>query len=217
MIDISEEEQLWKLSKYPASFYRLFGFILNHYGGTFNSSHSVLQTFTYALNDLWEKAKADNLAKICTVFFSETNLTDDLNVTTATNEFEQKITLTFISGNICDYLKAIEYDKETELFIPLFKPPFGTIALAKNQRIEFLTGIYLNHHRDEATWIFYNNYQKMILAHQFMVDLAEEEDEIKVTSKFMTPNCHIITLNKDGELWQEIESVIIKRGYQLIQ
>ena len=201
-----EYKHLWKLSKYPPSFYQLFGFVFNDYASTYKPSENRLQLFSVSFNKLFEKSKVDDFHKICCNFFEETAIKNDLKITEKTDNFEHNTTFYFISHAICNHIQSIDYKEETDLFISLIKPTFGTFPLALNQRMEFLTGTYLFHHREkEAIWFFYNNYDKACLVHKFMVQLSDETDEICFTTTFRTPSCHRIELNEEGRLWKTIK------------
>lgn len=213
---LSEEYQKsWALSKHPKSFYLILGFVYSQYTGTFNSKEITIQQFIYYKTDSeFEKNKVYNFNKICLTLITELGFTNDLEVKTEEIGDNREM-VSFISNNICSYLKSISYTEVNDLFISLFKPTFGTYPLALQQRMEFLSGVYLYHSSGKAKFIFYNNYKKTLLTHQFLVDLSNEEDEIHLTSKFLTPNSHKIELNKDGILWTTMQTILKKRGFEI--
>lgn len=64
----------------------------------------------------------------------------------------------------------------------------------------------MNHVRSNiGEWEFGNNYQKVLLVHRFLMDLADEGDLIFVESRICTPHSHRIKLDLNGGLWQEID------------
>ncbi len=211
----SEEYQdVWALSPYPTSFFSMLGFTTSSYAGTFNSKQAIIQTFFYNENDMLAKQKVANYTNLCSSFFKETNIKDDVMISTEAQSEHYKQT-TFVSNNICNYLTSVSYTSEIELFMPLFNQATSIYSLAIKQRIEFLIGAYLNHSKAEAMMIFNNNYDKMALVHRFMAELAEEEDEIQLISKFMSPHKHSITINADGNLWAMLKRIMISKQYQL--
>ena len=210
-----EYQQLWALSKYPKSFYLLLGFTYSQYAGTFDMDNATIQKFiTYDTVSELEKNKFYNLNIICSNLINDLEVTNDLEIKTD-KITDNRVVVSFISGNICTFFKSISFKQISDLFIGLFKPPFGTYALALHQRMEFLIGTYLYHYIEEGKFIFYNNYEKTVLTHQFMVDLSDEEDEIYLTSKFMTPHCHKIELNKEGVLWATMKNILNDRGFKM--
>ncbi len=136
---------------------------------------------------------------ICFQLLEELELDNDIQIKEEGDHFVIE------SQSICTYLESLDWREIKEMFISLMKPPYGTYPLALNQRMEFLVGSYLFHGKNSGELIFYNNYQKASLIHQFMVEMADETDFICFTSKFCTPNIHKIELNTDGYLWKTLE------------
>lgn len=210
-----EYKEQWNFSKYPPSAYRIFGFVFSKQPGTFNYNKNIVQIFTLKPNDLPEQVRIDNFKKLCQSLFKEMNVKEDLDVKTETDDESKETTITFSSNNICNCLQSLKYEDEKILFNTLYKPSLGTYPLSLNQRIEFILGVYLNHSHHKAKMLFRDNYPKMALTHSFIADLAGEDDEFILTSRFDRSHSHVIEINENGQLWKKLETLLLKYGYQL--
>ena len=47
-----------------------------------------------------------------------------------------------------------------------------------------------------------------------MADLAGEDDEFILTSRFDKSHSHVIEINENGQLWKKIETLLLEYGYQ---
>ncbi len=216
MINYFSEEyrKLWKLSNYPASFYRMFGFVLSHYASTFNPRKNIVQSFSLYADEVSETKRINNFQQLCRDLLQEIDKKEDLAIDTLTDELNEITRKTIVSPTICNYLQSISFKEPIELFNTLFKPTFGTYPLSLNQRMEFITGVYLNHSYSKTKFLFCNNYAKMSLTHQFMINLAEEDDLIVVTSIFKTPHTHLIEINENGPFRKTLTLFMERYGYQ---
>lgn len=210
-----EYKEQWNFSKYPPSAYRIFGFVFSKQPGTFNYNKNIVQIFTLKPNDLPEQIRIDNFKKLCQSLFKEMNVKEDLDVKTETDDESKETTITFSSNNICNCLQSLKYEDEKILFNTLYKPSLGTYPLSLNQRIEFILGVYLNHSHHKTKMLFRDNYPKMALTHSFIADLAGEDDEFILTSRFDRSHSHVIEINENGQLWKKLETLLLKYGYQL--
>lgn len=210
-----EYKEQWNFSKYPPSAYRIFGFVFSKQPGTFNYNKNIVQIFTLKPNDLPEQVRIDNFKKLCQSLFKEMNVKEDLDVKTETDDESKETTITFSSNNICNCLQSLKYEDEKILFNTLYKPSLGTYPLSLNQRIEFILGVYLNHSHHKTKMLFRDNYPKMALTHSFIADLAGEDDEFILTSRFDRSHSHVIEINENGQLWKKLETLLLKYGYQL--
>ena len=209
-----EYKEQWNFSKYPPSAYRIFGFVFSKQPGTFNYNKNIVQIFTLKPNDLPEQVRIDNFKKLCQSLFKEMNVKEDLDVKTETDDGSKETTITFSSNNICNCLQSLKYEDEKILFNTLYKPSLGTYPLSLNQRVEFILGVYLNHSHHKTKMLFRDNYPKMALTHSFMADLAGEDDEFILTSRFDKSHSHVIEINENGQLWKKIETLLLEYGYQ---
>lgn len=209
-----ELQLVWRCSKYPASFYRMIGYLLNYYGGTFNPDKAIVNRISVCDEDVRLKGEKDSLTEftvLCKVFIRDTGIICDLEVNTERHSLDKITTYVFVSKNICDYIIRAGYSTPMDLFITLFKPPYGSYPTALEQRLEFIVGAYLYHRsKQDGEWIFFNNYKKAIMVHDFMIALVEEDDIIRMTSKFLIPHVHKIELNTDGPLWNRIKERCLK-------
>lgn len=210
-----EYKEQWNFSKYPPSAYRIFGFVFSKQPGTFNYNKNIVQIFTLKPDDLPEQVRIDNFKKLCQSLFKEMNVKEDLDVKTETDDESKETTITFSSNNICNCLQSLKYEDEKILFNTLYKPSLGTYPLSLNQRIEFILGVYLNHSHHKTKMLFRDNYPKMALTHSFIADLAGEDDEFILTSRFDRSHSHVIEINENGQLWKKLETLLLKYGYQL--
>lgn len=201
----------WKCSKYPASFFRLLGCLVNYYGGTYHPKGDTVQSFrAYQANEAEVKAKAINVHQTCMQLLSDIQGNNDVNLSMVHQEDTMEFKVN--SQNVCDYLAGIHFNTVDELFLGMIKPIIGTYPTTLLQRFEFVVGAYIYHGLRSGEWVFYNNFEKMKLVHEFMVVLADEEDEITTTSLFKTPHVHKIKLNLDGPLWKTIEEELKASG-----
>lgn len=184
---LKNTETIKRLSKYPMSVFRLFGYITNYYAGAFNPEKAVIDRhFISNVHDKIIHNKKEYLIKICSTIFIELKLENALKVETTNDDFNKTTQYTILSDNICEYLLSTGYKDViagkkgiNELFIGLVKPTIGIFPTALLQRLEFIIGCYFYHQTDnEGEWIFYNNYEKAKLIYNFMFDLAEESDII---------------------------------------
>ena len=210
-----EYQEQWNFSKYPPSAYRIFGFVFSKQPGSFNYNKNIVQIFTLKSDDLPEQIRIDNFKKLCQSLFREMNVKEDLDVKTETDHESKETTIIFSSNNICNCLQSLKYEDEKILFNTLYKPSLGTYPLSLNQRIEFILGVYLNHSHRKAKMLFRDNYPKMALTHSFIVDLAGEDAEFILTSRFDRSHSHVIEINENGQLWKKLETLLLKYGYQL--
>jgi len=210
----NEYQELWSSSKYPPSLYRIFGYILSKYAGSFNPAKNIIETYVRNPEIFSDKMKIHNIKKVCHDLLEETALNNDLIHKTEIDEFNEITKEIFISNNICNYLQAINFNDEIELFTSC-KRTSDTYLLSLNQRLEFIIGVYLNHAYDKTKLVFYNNYFKMAMTHRFMIELADEDDIITTISEFKTPHSHIIEINENGQLWTTMQMLMKKYGYKL--
>ena len=209
-----EYQEQWNFSKYPPCAYRIFGFVFSKQPGSFNYNKNIVQIFTLKPDDLPEQIRIDNFKKLCQSLFREVNVKEDLDVKTETDDESKETTTTFSSNNICNCLQSLKYEDEKILFNTLYKPSLGTYPLSLNQRVEFILGVYLNHSHHKTKMLFRDNYPKMALTHSFMADLAGEDDEFILTSRFDKSHSHVIEINENGQLWKKIETLLLEYGYQ---
>ncbi len=210
-----EYQELWNFSKYPPSAYRIFGFVFSKQPGSFNYNKNIVQIFTIKSDDLSQQVRIENFKKLCQSLFKEVNIKDDLDVKTEIDNDSKETVITFFSNNVCNCLQSLKYEDEKILFNTLYKPSLGTYPLSLNQRIQFVLGVYLNHSYHRAKMMFHDNYAKMSLTHSFMVDLAGEDDKFILTSCFDELHTHVIEINENGQMWKNLETLLLKYGYQL--
>lgn len=202
----------WKLSKHPASFYRLFGILLSYYCGSYNPKEYIVQRLTryYDTNHYIDWA-IHQIEKAISTLLSELKLPNDLISEEIireenTDKKYNSSTIKLFSVNVCSFFNSIEYDSPSDLFVPYFNVSKDIRILAEQQRMEFICGTYIGTNRgEEATWRFSNNFKKFQLVYQYMVELGDEDDIITSTTRFTTPNSHTITLNTRGNLWKNIK------------
>ena len=195
-------------NNYPFSFYRLLGFILNFYGGTYHPEKGILQSILILASNKKEETKVLYLKEICCLFFSETGLDNDLNIIIEKDHEEQTVNYILSSFNICNYLSQVGYN---DIFFQLEQSVLEFKSITLRQRVEFLVGSYASHGILENTgeWKFYNNYQKMMLVHCFIINLADEGCFINVVSCLGTPHVHTISMDINDDLWKKIEQELM--------
>lgn len=211
-----EYQQVWQVSKYPRSFYTLWGFVMGRYAETYEPEQGVVQRFFLAPHEKAGQKRIANLEKLCRELIREAGLIDDLEMQQLPMKHHHpKVEIRITSRSICDYIPKVEPGLEDSYFNPLFKPPVGTYALSLNQRLEFVAGAYLQHQSDEHSFLFHNNTEKALLVYRLLINLADEEDEVAMKSTFRTPYTHRITLNEKGSLWKNLRRAIKRNGYEI--
>lgn len=204
--------EYWSLSKYPKSFYRLLGIVLDYYAGSYSPNRQIIQQYTkFESPKNYTDWSIDKVEKVILTFMSDLNLLNDLkiekNLIEENKDKSKSIySIKIKSQSVCSYLESIDFQNVSHLFVPLSRSTTQMYHLALLQRLEFILGTYINAYKGKkSTWIFFNNFQKFNLVYEFMTNLADEEDIINTESKFLTPHSHSITLNTEGNLWKIID------------
>lgn len=211
------DSDVWQLSKYPVTYYRLLGIVLSYYAGSFNPKENIVQQYTRChYTDSYIDWKISKVSRAISGLLLDLNQSNDLIIEEVLKEenLDKKYNKSFIrifSENTCSYLKSVEYDDISDLFMPCFGVSNDIRLLGQLQRLEFICGAYISGYRgQDAEWVFSNNLEKFQLIYKYMIELGEEDDVVRSRSIFSTPHSHRINLNTDGNLWKSIKENLDK-------
>ncbi len=187
--------------------YTIVGFLKNYAGGFSLENHIVQRLF----HNLPHHAKAAELLyQHCEDFLRDYQVSSDLYYD-QTPQREIKTIYSFkvvwavyvFLKNRTEFLGRDYLLLSEELFEPLQRQE-GAGGLGYQQRIAFLRGVCLSNYRDESKLYFYNDHRKCLLSYHLLHQLADDEDELQLQSFFNTPQTDVITLSREGPLWEKV-------------
>lgn len=181
-------------------FYFLFGFIDNYAGG-YSSKDNIIQRMNVS-----DKNKVKLLIKRGGDLLNSFNLKNDLEAA------EENGLLIIYSPNLIQKLDEIYTDKTYFFGRDYFNISDNIFEVVKSwnpndigmlQRKAFLEGAYARHGAKNEIRI-YNDLGKTLTLYRAMHSIADEDDEISISSFFLTPHSNLIKVNYQGEIWKKV-------------